>query len=167
MFFLKVDRLKLADFNIRIDVWKHAIKATTEGKVRIIKNGRGLEVLTNPLYGYGFGNFEKVFPYVPEKLTGHKFNFADEKFTHAHNDFVELYFEMGHLGFGVFLLLLFGVMIDFIRARKTEEVILYSSCLLAYLLNMQGNFLSHLACSGMLLILYFGMFYGSIRRKNG
>ncbi len=167
VFFLKVDRLHAADFGTRFSVWRHAIKSVAQGKIKIIKNGKALEVVTDPLYGYGFGNFEKIFPYVPEKLTGHKFNYANEKFTHAHNDFVELHFELGHLGFGVFLLLLFGIMIDFIRAKKTKEVILYSSCLLAYLLNAQGNFLSHIAVSGMFLVLYFGMFYGSIRRKDG
>ena len=115
--------------------------------------------------GFGFGNFIRIFPYVPQNLVGDNFNYVDEKFTHAHNDFVEAFFELGYLGL-ICMTGLIGTFLWKVRRIHDRETALYFSCVCAWLLNATGNFLSQLACSGMLLILYYGMFRGSMRREN-
>jgi O-antigen ligase len=149
VFFLKIDRPKAQDFGTRPYVWKHAIETSLKGEIKVVKNGRKLNVETNPIWGYGFGNFIKIFPYVPEKLTKHKFNYINEKFTHAHNDYAEAIFEFGYSGLVLIVCFLTSLVSVFIKTLKTKEFILYSSCVLAYLLNCVGNFCSQLAVSGL------------------
>lgn len=165
LFFLKVERVTMADFDIRFAVWKYAIKTSLAGKVQILHHGIEKEIITNPLFGFGFGNFMRIFPHIPQRGEVF-FNAPDEVFTHAHNDYVELFFEFGYLGAIILILFLGSLSYRFIKLKKTKEAVLYSSCILAYLLNSTGNFLSQIAVSGLLLMLYFGMFNGILREQN-
>lgn len=166
VFFLKVDKLKSSDFGTRLYVWKHSIETTVKGKIRIIQNGRRLQIETNPWVGWGFGNYLRLFPYVPEETAKHKFNYENEKFTHAHNDYIETFFDLGWPG----LICMIGLVGNFIRKfwriKYDNEAVLYFSCISAYLLNSLGNFLSQLAVSGMLIAIFYGL-YESVRRENG
>ena len=121
--------------------------------------GRGIQVETNPWVGFGFGNYLRLFPYVPEEIAEHKFNYRNEKFTHAHNDLIEIFFELGYLGLICFI----GLVGNFIwgfRVKHNKEKVLYFCCIMAYLLNCMGNFLSQLAVSGMLLVIFYGLYRG-------
>ena len=166
VFFIKVDKPTKADFSTRFSVWKYSIKAVTDENVRIIRNGKNLQVETNAWYGYGLGNYQQIIPYIPQELVEYKFNYIDEKFTHAHNDYVELFFEFGRIGAVLLIGFLGSLLLVFLKAVKTKEFILYSACVLAYLLNATGNFVSQIAVSGLLLIIFLGMLYG-VRRENG
>ena len=79
---------------------------------------------------------------------------------------VELFFEFGYIGVVLLIGFLGSLLFAFLKAVKTKEFVLYSSCVLAYLLNSIGNFCSQIAVSGLLFILFLGMFYGT-RRENG
>ena len=168
-FLLARDIPKFTDFRTRIGVWNYAVKSTVSGEIFIEKGNQKLIVHTNPVFGYGFGNFLSIFPYVPQKVsqryfgTNCQFNYDTEKFTHAHNDFVEYFFELGWAGLGIIFLMLLNFFYQFIKSKKSQEIVLYFACLLAYLINSCGNFLSQIAVSGMFLILYYGMFKGAIR----
>ncbi len=159
IFFSKVDRLKPADLNTRLNVWRHTIKSTITGKIDIERNGEKYQGKINPVFGYGFGSYLLIFPSVPEQ----GFNYVDEKFTHAHNDYIEAFFELGYLGLISLILLVGNLIYSFIRTKKNPEMIMYFSCILAYLLNSIGNFLSQLAVSGMLLIIFYGFYEGTGR----
>jgi len=166
VFFLKVDKLKSADFQTRFRVWEHSIKTTLEGKIRIEIDDRKLQIETNPWVGFGFGNFLRLFPYVPAKIVDNKFNYRNEKFTHAHNDFIEAFFELGYLG----LICMIGLVGNFIRKfwriKYDNEAVLYFSCISVYLLNSLGNFCSQLAVSGLLIAVFYGLYKG-VMRENG
>ena len=164
VFFNKIDRLTNADFGMRFDVWKHAVKSIVTGQITLQNQDRQIIIKTNPIWGYGFGNFLRLFPYVPEG----KFNFSNEKFTHAHNDYIETFvFELGYSGIIALLFLFRSFIWDFIKTEKSKELMLYFCCIVAYLLNAMGNFLSHIAVSGILLTIFYGMYKGTRRELNG
>ena len=171
-FVLTYDKPKLADFGIRANVWNYSIKSVIKGNIYIEKNNMKVIVNTNPLFGYGFGNYLTIFPYVPQseaqKYFNAKFQFncITEKFTHAHNDFVEYFFELGWLGLFAMIGLVLNFIWGFIKSKKSPELILYFSSIVVYLLNSTGNFLSQMAMSGAFLIIFYG-FYMGVRRENG
>ena len=161
LFFLKVDRLRSIDFKTRTGVWKHAIESTVKGEIRIRKKRHNLIINSKPFLGFGFGSFLTIFPYVPQQGD---FNYVDEKFTHAHNDYVEYFFDLG-IGFIIILLLMTDMVRRFIKARKTKELMIYSSGLLIYGINSMGHCLSQFAVPGLFLLLYLGMFFGVLREQ--
>ncbi len=161
MFFMKIEQLNLQDFKTRIDVWKHSVQAITAKKIDVEFRGNKIIKRCNPLLGYGFSTFNNIFPYVPQK---ENFNYRDEKFTHAHNDYVEIFFELGVVGFLALIMIIVGMFKDFIRQDKTREFVLYFSCILAFGLNAMGNFVASIAVSGMLLIVFYGLLRGE---QNG
>ena len=164
LFFLKVDKLKPADFITRFNVWRYAIKSTIKGEIDIERDGRSYIITTNPIFGYGFGRFLTIFPFVPQK--DRVFNFINEKFTHAHNDPVEYYFELGYMGLISMILLVGYFVYQFVIANKSKEVVLYFTSIISYLLNASGNFISQITVSGMFLVLFYGMFKGVLRETK-
>lgn len=162
IFFTRVDKLNVVDFKTRFSVWEHTIKSITKGEIAINRFNQNIVIETNPLTGFSLNGFEMIFPYVPQ----HPFyNYRDEKWTHTHNDPFELLFNLGYLGFGIFLLWL----IDLIRRvfkNRSKEVVLFASCILAYLVSSSGTFLTHLAVGGMFLVLFIGMLEGSLNEKR-
>ena len=163
-YFKYADKLTSADFKTRGGVWKYAIQSTLKGNINIEHFGNNITIKTNSLYGYGLGKFLLYFPFVPQK--SNHFNFATEKFNHAHNDYIEIFFELGIIGIISLIALLTNFFKNFISAKKSKELIMLFSCLVVYLLNSSGNFLSQIAVSGMLLMIYYGMFKGAMR-ENG
>ena len=161
-FFGRIDKMKPFDFDIRFSVWKHAFNSVASGQILLQKQNSNIVVKTNPFLGYGFGNFLRLFPYVPQDATSQrKFNCIDEKFTHAHNDYVEtIVFELGYIGIVAFILLFVNFIVNFIKTKKNKKLILYFSCIVAYLLNASGYFISHIAVSGTLLIIFYGLYEG-------
>jgi len=168
IFFTKFEKLGVWDFGTRLGVWRYGIKSTIKGRIILEKDNKMIQLGANPVFGYGFGSWLRFFPYVPQQNDPpFSFNYADEKFTHAHNDFVELFFELGYLGLISMFLLMGDFIKKFIKAHKDKEMVLYFSCLIAYLLNSMGNFLSQLAVSGMFLIIFYGFYEGRKRELNG
>ena len=165
IFFSKAEKLNKADFQTRFGVWNYAIKSVVNKNINIEMGNRKLQVKCNPLFGYGFGNFLTIFPFVPQG--SNQFNCVNEKFTHAHNDYIEGFFELGYIGIASIFILIGNIVYKFIRFVNDKELTLYFTCILAYLLNATGNFISQIAISGMLIILFYGMFEGRWRELYG
>lgn len=168
IFLVFTKEVRLVDCQVRGNVWRYAILSTIKGEVYIEKGQKKAIVITNPILGYGFGNFLRIFPHIPEKRTTldpwfRNFNCYREKFTHAHNDYVEAFFELGYLGLISLSALFISFIRGFVKSIKSNELILYFSSIVAYLLNASGNFLSQIAPSGMLLAIFYGMYEGARR----
>ncbi len=174
IFFRFVDPPIYQDFEIRLNVWKCAVVSTIKGELTVTTGvvrqdtrngvfstveGETTPIKFSPIIGMGLGSWISSFPYVKAV----NFNYYDEKFTHAHNDFVEMFLELGWLGLISLVLLMMNMAIRFLKAVKTRELVLFASCILVYALNASGNFLSHLAVSGMLLTVFYGCFEGVLR----
>lgn len=162
IFFIKIDRPKLADFKTRFSVWNYVIKSTIEGQIEVNKNEKNIVYKTSSYYGYGFGKFLTIFPFVLQK---DNFNYIDEKFTHAHNDYIELFFELGWMGLTLLILMLGNFILSFIKAEKTKEIIVLFCGLISFMICALGNFLIQMAVAGMFLIIYYGLYKGEI--NNG
>jgi hypothetical protein len=161
-YFGQIEKLNRYDFSTRFSVWSEASRAVYNGNLSINKNGKRIVMNTNPAYGYGFASFLNVFPYVESR--NNSFNYADEKFTHAHNDYIEVLFELGWIGFSVLVILVITFLWGFITSKKTLELAVYFGAIVAYLCNAMGNFVTHIATSGMLLVALYGL-YESTRRE--
>ena len=162
IFFTKAETLTVQDFKVRFTVWKYSSLAVINKEINVTFRNVNVKVKCNPWIGYGFGNYRMIFPYMPQ-IEG--INCVDEKFTHAHNDYVENLFELGYIGSLALFLLIVSVFVRFYKSHKSEEGVLYFSCILAYMMNATGNFLSQIAISGMLLTLFFGLFRGVLNEK--
>ena len=174
IFVFEIDKISLADFGTRFAAWNYAVKSTIAGRALIqYPNGRQFLLSCNPIFGYGLGNFNSIFPYIPQQVgiylgkVGYNFNYIDEKFTHAHNDYIEIFFEMGYAGLVIMFGLIGGFFYNFYKSKKSKELVLYFSCILAYLLNSMGNFLSNIAVSGMLLVVFYGLYEATRKELNG
>lgn len=163
IFFLKIDKPKLCDFKTRLSVWDYAIQSVIGGRIEINKNSKDLIYKINPICGYGFSRFLTIFPFVRQK---NNFNYADEKFTHAHNDYIELFFELGWIGGILLILLIVNFIYSFIKIKKSREIIALFCGLLSYLICASGNFLMQMAIPGIFLIVFYGLYKGAIR-QNG
>jgi len=157
----------------RFNLWRSSIDQVLSGRA-IIKqadlsrlNGKEKieyisikEINCNPLFGFGLGNFIRISPHTQEYVT-----FA-HRYEHAHNDYVEALFELGITGF-LFLMVMIGKFLrDFFYAQRTK---LLTSVFLAIVVQMvcaMGVYTIQTAISGMLMILFLGLFYGELRDQR-
>ena len=159
LFFLKIDKLQKADFITRGSVYASSLISVVKGQL-IIEQSEPMMIVTKPYLGFGLGNFLRLFPYTP----GYgKFNYTNEKFTHAHNDLIEMTFELGILGLITFLIFLGNLIYRIVKSDKTKELYLYLACLIAYFINAQGHFVSQVAITASLMILFYGLLEGELR----
>ena len=166
VFFTKFEKASpFAGIGGRITPLKRAIVSVYEGKISIRKQNVERRITCNPIFGFGLGNFLKIFPHY-QANKDENFNTATDKYAHLHNDIGEATFELGWSGLISILLLLLTLFIRFIKAKKTQEVLIYFSCLSAYLMCAMFIFPTHTAVSGMWLILFYGMYSGVIREQN-
>jgi len=142
-------------------------------KYKVIVNGREIvdrgqqgayHVITcNPLLGYGLGNFMKISPFTQSNLIHHTFQ---HRYFHAHNDFIETFFELGYTGALVILLFLGSIIRRFFMARRTKILIVSFCAIAVHGINALGIFTVHTAVSGMLLVLFLGLFFGELREQE-
>ena len=166
IFFIKFERIRPVDFETRLSVWRHTFESINCGSITTKRSPNNYrQYMTSPFVGLGFGSFLTIFPFVPQNIAIN-FNTITEKFTHAHNDYLEFFFELGYVGLGLILAMMAFFILSFIRANKTIELVTYFSCVIAYLLNSIGNFLSQNAVSVMLLMVFYGLYRGTLK-ENG
>lgn len=153
----------------RGDLYRTIIDKTVSGRIDIVRtlkmsNKKINQVKTcNPWFGYGLGQYLLIFPFFD--ATGLAFD-GDTVYSHAHNDYLELFFETGYTGAMVMALLLIGFFIEFFIAKKTKEVVTYFCCILSFLLCAMGLFPTQVAVTAMFFILFYGMFKGAVREQR-
>jgi len=164
IYVFKIDRVKEADFSTRFNVWKYAIASTIKGRMEVNIFGANRIAVARPCLGFGFSNWSAFFTRVPQRDRG--FNYVNEKFRHAHNDFVEGFFEMGIPFAAIGLLFYLNLFRRFLRAKKTDELLMFSSAFVIFSVNATGNFICHLAYSGLLLIVILGLLFGELKERE-
>lgn len=162
VFFFKFEKgLSKAAISARTTSSVVAIKSLVKGNIEIKKDNTRKVISTNPILGYGLGNFAAIFPYYQDKTLS--FNGLTQKFVHLHNDYLEFIFEFGYIG----LLFLVWILIDFIRKVRlmwsNREAMTYAAAVISYLVCAIGLFPSHTAVGGMWLILFYGLFLSVYR----
>lgn len=164
-----VDHMEYGLFAERIGLWHHIIKSVNSGEIKLNKDGQHLLVTTNKWKGYGLGNFMRVSPYAQKEDFLNDIYYWQVKkwgkgaqpehvFEHAHNDYLETLFDLGYAGFiSMFLAIGWGVW-KFIKAKKSEMLVLSTACLIGQMVPALGVYTVQTAISGMLLILFLGIF---------
>ena len=172
LFFYSFEDVSRGAYKERLELYKHTI-SLVEGEYAVMKikkkNVTAIKELTcNKWFGFGLATFSRIAPYTQDKFVRKdRDHLQSHVYTHAHNDLLEVWFELGRIGFLLALALIFKLVWDFIKARKTTLLVISFSCLVAQIVASQGIFTVHTAISGMLLIIFYGIFVGEIRLQKG
>ena len=141
-----------------------AVESVNNGEIVVERDNVSYRIRCNPWFGFGLGNFLRIFPFYPDK-TGH-FNSSTNKYVHLHNDIGETIFELGRVGAISLFLLIGNFFVNVYKSRRCKEAMLYASCIIGYFVCSLGVFASYISVSVMWLILFYGMFEGA-RRNYG
>ncbi len=170
-YMLKVDKISSIAFNERFNLVKNTISQVNNGRAVMrqsnvdifgkVHYNNMIKVATcNPWLGFGIGNFQRISPHTQRHFIKYS---QKHTYAHAHNDLVEVYFEMGIVGLILVLLIIIDIVYKFIVTRKTKILIISFTCLLSQFIASLGIFTVHTAMSGMLLIVMLGIFYGEVK----
>ena len=178
VFFLKFDVPSRWVAEERMLVWKNSIMQVEAEKAEMTVFEKNNVSVTRYLTcskwtGFGFGNFMRVSPYTQLSYLPQNYDNATLRsrgihvYEHAHNDYVEVYFDLGRIGFLLMFLLVGSVFYFYITAKeKSIQLTAYFSALLAHLVTATGIYTVHTALSGMMLAVLYGLFMGEIK-NNG
>ena len=138
-FFLFVDKPNLD----RVVIWKKLV-AQTFGWNRIV--------------GQGMGRFINLRIYDKTKT----------RWDNPHNEFLQIYLELGIIGLLLFLGYLIDLFVRLIKFCKTEVEVMLFAGITVILVNSLGMFPFQLAPTAFLGIVYFGLLEGILcqRRQN-
>lgn len=146
----------------RVAIWNLTINQVNAGKITIPVNENMKKVVTgNVLTGYGMSSFFKLSP----STQGNVINKAyDYRYEHAHNDYVETYFDLGLIGIA-FLVWIFTEMIFMfhVKRNRTKLLIASASALIVYAVSAVSIYTVHTAVSGFYLAVFIGLFYGALK----
>ena len=125
----------------RWPVWKRTISLTTK---------------QHPFFGYGLGTYKVIFPALSEKVSGGYPGFWEYQNTkgnwlawrQAHNCFLQILFEIGYIGLGLFLGFIGWILY---KIRKNR---ILSSGFILLLVNMTWSFPTRMMQTLPLLILF-------------
>lgn len=165
-FFGKIDKFGDSAWGERLNLYRHTIDSVLKEKIFLkIKDNVTRVKQCNMFFGYGLGSFTALSPHAqtgflldPKK--------SSHRYEHAHNDYLEVLFEMGILGFVSVLIIVADIFIKFFRSAKTKIIIISFCSLLIHMINSLGIYAVQTAPSGMLLIVFLGVFYGEIIRQK-
>jgi hypothetical protein len=163
IFFWKFETNPINAISGRLQPDKAAIQAIYTGHIGIVKEKVSRTIKANPYFGYGIGNFIRIFPYVPQN----GFNGPRDKYVHLHNDYIEWVFEMGYLGLIVLVWLIIDFLVKAKRLFAIKEARGYLAAIFSYLVCACGLFVSHVAVGSLWLMLFYGMFLSKYREIYG
>lgn len=121
-------------------------------------------VKCNPWFGYGLGNFIRISPHGQRHIINTGINEYGHRYEHVHNDFIEVFWEMGILGALSLLFVITDLIWKFIKTKKTKLLLISASCIVAHSVCALGIYTVHTAVSGLMLIISLGIFYGECFR---
>jgi len=179
IFFSQYESLNSVVVGERLTLWKHTIGDVLDGDIDMVMpkviQGKTFKVREiqkcNPLFGYGLGNFQRYSPYsqgayIKSTHPDKRYHGDHHIYLHAHNDYIETFFDLGIFGFISLLAIIGNLFYRFCRAIKTKELLIYFSCVLAHMITALGIFTVHTAASGMMLILFLGLLEGELREQG-
>jgi hypothetical protein len=173
VFFTHFDKFSRGVYEERFKVYRHSVKETVQGKIVMAVPNQGrwhiVEGKTNPWRGWGYGNFQKLSPHSQtiylNKDRG-TLGPLQHRYLHAHNDYIEFFFEFGYFGL-IFMISALGYSIRrFVLAEKTTLLMVVTACCVAQAVAAMGVYTVHTAPSGMLIILFYGLFIGQTRIRE-
>lgn len=161
IFYWKFETVSTSEFHNRKEVSFNSVKSAVTGRIKAKMINQDLEIKANPLIGFGLGNFTRISP-----LSQGDYLKVQQRYEHAHNDYVEAFFEMGWLG----LISIILIIVDFFRqyagAYKTKILNVCFWGIMAQMICALGIYTVQTAVSGMVLIILAGLFYGEVKEQE-
>ena len=163
LFFLKFETISKPALEERFLLYKNTIRSSVIGEIPLYFGDKTITAKWNPLIGAGYGSFKQLSPnsqsgYLPEADRN-----KAHRYKHAHNDYLEIFFEFGWLGLCAVVIFILILIKSFRNAKKSETLMIVSSCLVAQMVMSLGIFTIHTATSGMLFIIMLGLYFGEIK----
>lgn len=150
----------------RQKLWELSVKQVVTGKATMTIGKQVRKIITcNPLTGFGFGSFMSISPYTQDckvyGLCDGQVN--NNHYEHAHNDYVEAFFDMGKLSV-IFMFLVFIEMLYLFHTSDKNEILLVGVAgLIAYAVCAIAIYTVHTAVGGFFLSVFIGIFYAGVK----
>lgn len=150
----------------RMALWENTIKQVHSGKITMTKGNISKIVTCHPLLGFRLGKFMTYSPYSQKAYLSkidptHEYRHV---YSHAHNDYLEVFFELGYLGLISLMVIICDIIYRFGTCTRTKLMKVSFLALLAHGICALGVFTVHTAINGLLLIINLGIFEGEYRR---
>jgi O-antigen ligase len=137
-------------------LWKLSVSQVNAGKALMV-NDKTKETMVkkcNPWFGFGFGQFMKISPYTQKAIIKH----GVHRYEHAHNDYIEVLFDLGRVGVVLLIALFVDMVLLFKKAKKTPLLVASAAAILAYAVCALAIYTVHTATGGVFLAIYLGLF---------
>lgn len=185
VYVVKVDN-PMGMMNTRPPMWKMAIKDTIYGFK--VNEQEQSPLLRNPFTGFGLDSFRagpikyfmtsrthktirlvslggsqlKTIDGMPIHTEGHRIIYNNDEsldyWDNPHNEFVQLFFEMGLIGVLLFGFIVFEMVKRFRRSIKTKALLVVTSLIIMLFGSGISQFPFHLARIGVMLPILLGLF---------
>ena len=169
LFFMKYENIVFGALRERVALFNHSIKEIKSGNALMRNQDNKLRLVqTRKWEGFGLGNFMSISPLTQWQFMekGDHGQWPAHRYEHMHNDYLEIFYEMGICGFIAVILLVLNFIWSFIKAKKTPMLIVSFSCIVAQLVCAMGIYTIYTAISGMLLIVFYGIYRGELNGKK-
>lgn len=189
IFFTRYENINKTIINERLNLWKHSILDVVRGSTiirqelvpptnevdpndqwggKVFRPGtyQFMPLKVNRWLGFGIGNFIRVSPHTQWrfiKAPRPDLESVMHKYSHAHNDYVEVLYDMGFIGFIILIGFICSLFWRFCTAVKTPRMNMLFCCVIAHMVCALGIFTVHTAISGMLLVINLGLLEGEFR----
>lgn len=147
----------------RVGLYKTTIKQAFTGEVLIPHGDKTFRIKSRKWMGFGPNSFQALSPFTQSEYL---LPSSQHRYFHAHNDYLEIWFEYGYIGLAVIMFLIGDGIRRFVMAEKNKTLIVVTSCLVVHLVSALGIFTIHTATSGMLFIIMYGLFIGETSCKR-
>jgi O-antigen ligase len=149
----------------RIGIWKLSIHQVMNEKAVLDLNSQVKEIIPcNKWFGFGFGRFFGISPYTQNKVIASNSK-GTHRYEHAHNDYVELFFDTGIIGISLFIFIIIGFLVN-LSKFDNFRIRLIGSCILAFAVCAMSIYTVHTACNGFLFCVLLGLIYAEFNYKN-
>lgn len=145
----------------RFGLWRTVTYQTVIGEA-ILDNG--IMIKTTPMLGFGTGNFIRV---GRRSQKSYGFLWGQHIYEHAHNDYIEIFYEYG-IGFLVVICWLVDIFRRCVKRGRlhNKRFIPILCAFISHLICALGIYTVHTAVSGMLFIIIYGLLEGELREQR-
>ena len=166
LFFARFETVSDGALKERELLYRSTLKASMTGVLPIKFKDKIKLVKWNPFFGAGLGSFKRLSPHNQSLWIDRPNARVSHRYMKAHNDYLQIFFENGWLGITTVCMFLLIGLYRYIQAKKTKMLMIVSSCLVVQLISSLGIFTVHTATSGMLLVIFTGLFIGETNARG-
>jgi len=162
LFFWKVDSPSGIAVSERYLLYKNTLISAVTGKSDVLINKRVYKAECNPIFGFGNNSFIKISPYNQNFYIDKDYS---HRYFHAHNDYLEIFFEYGYLGLCFLIWFVLYTIISFIKAYKTRLLVILFCSIIIQLVSALFIFTIYTPVNYYLFLIIYGLYLGEKKLK--